>query len=361
MIAAQNFQMNKKYLTILIHVLGWVAFFVFPFVLLNSPADSHGMEFRSMKPPNPPPALLPFFIINNFLFILFFYLNLFYLLPQLYYKKKKAAYLITIFILLLVAVYLPSFIKTQLVPEPLFFDKNFPRRPFNDKDRIFGFLQFLIIWFLSSIISLSQRYRRMERHHKEIKEQKLNAELSYLKAQVNPHFLFNTLNNIYALSICQSEQTPEAILKLSAIMRYATQDAEAEKVPLEKELDYLNNYIALQQLRSNKNLEVNFETKGDYSHQVIAPLLLINFIENAFKHGVSNHVACFVHIKIHVADNQLQMEVINKIMEGIKMDSTSTGADNTKRRLQLQYPENHILDIDEKDGLYKVTLQLNLA
>jgi two-component system, LytTR family, sensor kinase len=353
--------MNKKYLTILIHLSGWIAFFIFPFVLINFPTSNHVMEFNGMKPPNQQPALFPFFIINNLLFILFFYINLYYLLPQLYYKKKKVTYFITMFVLLLVAVYLPSYIKTQLVPDPQFFDKNFPRHPGNDKDRIFGFLHFLTMWLLSTIISLSQRYRRMERRNKEIKEQKLSAELSYLKAQVNPHFLFNTLNNIYALSICQSEQTPEAILKLSSIMRYVTQDAEAEKVPLEKELDYLNNYIALQQLRSNKHLAVSFDVTGDYSYQVIAPLLLINFIENAFKHGVSNHVSCFVHIKIHVSENQLHMEVVNKKMELIKMESTSIGADNTRRRLQFQYRDKHRLSVEEKDEMYKVTLQLNLA
>jgi sensor histidine kinase YesM len=354
--------MNKKYLTVLIHLSGWIAFFIFPFVLLNFPSTAHNQGLGAMPPPpNRTPAMLPFFLINNALFIIFFYLNLFYLLPQLYYKQKKTRYFITIFILLLIAVYLPSYIKTQLIQQPLHFEKNFPGKPFNDKDRIFGFLQFLIIWFLSSIISLSQRYRRMERRNKEMKEQKLNAELSYLKAQINPHFLFNTLNNIYALSICQSEQTPEAILKLSAIMRYVTEDAEAEMVPLEKELDYLNNYIALQQLRSNKSLVITFTVNGDPNNKIIAPLLLINFIENAFKHGVSNHTPCFVNIAISIDENQLTMEVINKKNTGLKADSTTTGSNNTKRRLLLQYPGKHKLTVEDKDDLYQVTLQIHLV
>lgn len=236
-----------------------------------------------------------------------------------------------------------------------------PFRRFGNMDRILGFLQFLIIWFLSSIVYLSQRYRRMEQRNKQMNEEKLHSELSYLKAQINPHFLFNTLNNIYSLSICESKQTPEAILKLSSIMRYVIQDAEAEKVPLEKELDYLTDYIALQQLRSNNNLKVSFTITGDVHKQVIAPLLLINFIENAFKHGVSNHVACFVHITITIIENQLTLEVYNRITDADKAETNATGSNNTKRRLLLQYPDKHVLTIDEKDGIYKITLQLNLA
>lgn len=220
-----------------------------------------------------------------------------------------------------------------------------PGRPFRDMDGIFGFLHFLIIWFLSSIICLAQRYRKMEQGNKEMKVQKLDSELSYLKAQINPHFLFNTLNNIYSLSMCQNEQTPEAILKLSAIMRYVTQDAEAEKVPLEKELDYLTNYIDLQQIRSNDHLRITFTVNGDTHNKIIAPLLLINFIENAFKNGVSNHTECFVNITIHIIESQLVMEVINKKTGDMKTDSTATGSNNTKRRLELQYPCKHLLTI----------------
>ena len=228
-------------------------------------------------------------------------------------------------------------------------------------DGLFGFLHFLIIWFLSSIINLSNRYRLMEQKNKEMKVQKLHAELSYLKAQINPHFLFNTLNNIYALSICEKEQTPEAILKLSAIMRYVTQDANSDTVPLEKELEYLENYISLQRLRSDDKLTVEFTITGEPTTHVIAPLLLINFIENAFKYGVSNHTPCFVNISITLNDNQLTLIVTNKIMDTVVEDSTFTGTNNTLRRLQLQYPNKHILTINETDKLYKVFLQLDLT
>lgn len=351
--------MQKKHFTILIHLLGWTAFFVFPFVLVSFPGTHP--QFKDMPPPGARPALLPFFLINNILFIALFYFNLFYLLPEFYYKHKRKLYFAIMFGLLLLAVYLPSFIKTMLIQPMLHHGNHGAGRHFKDVDRVFGFLHFLITWFLSSIISLSQRYRKVEQWNKEIKVQKLDAELSYLKAQINPHFLFNTLNNIYSMSICQSEQTPEAILKLSSIMRYVTQDAEAEKVPLEKELEYLHNYIDLQQLRSNTHLDVRFSVTGDIHNKTIAPLLLINFIENAFKHGTSNHTDCFIHIDIRVIEQELTMEVSNKKMNELVMAGTETGSNNTRRRLQLQYPGRHQFTIEEKDDLYKVTLQLNLA
>ncbi|CAN5602746.1 histidine kinase [soil metagenome] len=359
--------MNKKYYNILIHLTGWIAFFIFPFVLLNFPGNSNEQLHREIRPPNGQPSRLVFFMINNVVIIIIFYLNLLYLLPQFFYKQKKITYFIAMAALLLLAVYLPSFIRQELLPTQNFniresnFGEGRGRMHFNSMDRPFGFFRFLITWFLSSIISLAQRYRKSEQRNKEMKVQKLNAELSYLKAQINPHFLFNTLNNIYSLSILESKQTPEAILKLSAIMRYVTQDAEAEKVPLDKELDYLQNYIDLQQLRSNNHLTINFTITGDIENKVIAPLLLINFIENAFKHGISNHLRCFVTCNIDILQNNLIMDVTNKKMNSLPLEHKTTGSNNTKRRLQLQYPDKHVLTIDESNDEYKIKLTLDLT
>lgn len=355
--------MNKKHLTILIHVSGWIAFFLVPFLLFNISHSNELAHYRDFHPSQnfrPRPNQLFFFLRNIFL-ILFFYINLFLLLPKLYYSQKKVTYFFMIFGFMMMAIYLPSYFRNEFIPPPN--DPYNPGEPLKGPDigRAFGFLHFLIIWFLSSIINLSNRYRLMEQKNKEMKVQKLNAELSYLKAQINPHFLFNTLNNIYALSICESEQTPEAILKLSDIMRYVTQDANSATVPLEKELEYLENYISLQRLRSDDKLTVEFTITSEPATHVIAPLLLINFIENAFKYGVSTHIPCFVNISIELKDNQLTLMVTNKIMATIVEDSTFTGTNNTLRRLQLQYPNKHILTIDENDNLYKVFLQLDLT
>lgn len=355
--------MKKKLLTILIHVSGWVAFFLFPLLLLRV---SHINDVEHLKnfhhPGNPPPSpsFLLFFIRHIFL-IIFFYLNLFLLLPKFYYQKKRLLYFLASMMFLLIAIYVPPYLRSQLAPVNIDMPGNRmpPRGP--SLEYIVGFLNFLVIWFLSSIICLNDRYRLMEQRNKEMKVQKLNAELSYLKAQVNPHFLFNSLNNIYALSVIQHDLTSEAILKLSAIMRYVTEDADTDTVPLQKELDYLDNYISLQQLRSNDKLTVQFAVRGEAGSNVIAPLLLINFIENAFKYGISNHEHCRINIDITIYESILTLKVQNKIMLKNAALSTFTGTSNTLRRLQLQYAKKHTLTIDENENLYTVFLELNLA
>lgn len=253
-----------------------------------------------------------------------------------------------------------NFVATSL-PYPL---TQLPQRDFwrmTRMDHMLGFFNFLIIWLLSTAAFLALRSRNMEQRNKEMKVEKLDAELSYLKAQINPHFLFNTLNNIYSLSIWEKEQTPEAILKLSAIMRYTIQEAKEDLVPLPREIEYITNYISLQQLRSNDHLKVTFNVTGDTGRYQIAPLLLINFIENAFKYGVSNHLPCFVNIDIVVKNDHLTMSVINKKMIANEKQEPPTGMNNTKRRLQLQYHDNHQLTIKDLKELYEINLIINLV
>ena len=352
--------MNKKYLSILLHLFGWIAFFLVQALLFTitpatEPPLTNNLYYHFAASP---PSLFFLFIKNLFL-ILFFYINLYLLLPRIYDTDKKFTYFLIVLLVMVTAIFLPAYTKYAVfsnVKSALL--KNGLLR---DPGLVFGFLHFLIIWFLSTIVHLTSRYQLLDQKNKDLKVQQLNAELSYLKAQINPHFLFNTLNNIYALSICHNEQTPEAILKLSAIMRYVTQNAATDTVPLKNDIAYLKNYIALQQLRSANKLTVQFTVTGETGSDVIAPLLLINFIENAFKYGVSSHTPCYVHIDIQIIDNQLTLKVTNKLLALSVEESTFTGTSNTLRRLQLQYANKHDFKIDESNNLYKIILQLDLA
>ncbi len=355
--------MHKNFLTILLHFSGWITFFLFPVVLLNMSHSNDLAHLKDVHYPGdckPAPGLI-FFFVRNSLLIFFFYLHLYFLLPGLYYCKKKLPYFLIVFVMMLIVIYVPSYVIAAFTQTKI--NMTTPGTPDWQLgiERLFGFFQFLIAWFLSSILHLTHRYRVMEQKNKDITVQKLHAELSYLKAQINPHFLFNTLNNIYALSIIQNNQTPEAILKLSSIMRYVTEDANRATAPLQKELDYLENYIRLQQLRRNDKLTVVFAVTGDTGDNIIAPLLLINFIENAFKYGISNHEPCVINIGISICASQLTLQVRNKIMIKRLEQSTFTGTNNTIRRLQLQYAKKYQLTIDDKGGLYTVFLQLDLA
>jgi two-component system, LytTR family, sensor kinase len=353
--------MKKKAVSILIHIAGWLAFLLLPPLFLNL-----YLLFSGIKMPQSAPvgAQVPVMLIVAILVFTIgpFYLNRYVFLPKLFGSGKKAAYFTASVAVMFAVIFAMSLVQQRYSVQPPAGTSFSPPRPLSGIiSIIMGFLQFTIVWFFSSILYMAHRNKRIEQKNEEMKVQKLDAELLYLKAQINPHFLFNTLNNIYALSICDSEQTPEAILKLSAIMRYVTQEAAAETVPLEKELEYISSYISLQQLRSNNHLVVKYAFSGNTSAHRIAPLILINFIENAFKHGVSNHAPCFVHIDIQVYGDSLLLHVSNR--KFMKEDNTAAarGISNTIRRLQLQYPGKYEYSVDESNEIYKVTLQLNLT
>lgn len=184
--------------------------------------------------------------------------------------------------------------------------------------------------------------------------EKLNAELAFLKARVNPHFLFNTLNNIYSLVERQNPAAGESILRLSAIMRYVTDEVMAEKVPLALELDCIEDFIALHQLRLNGQTAVTFSRKGEESGYQIAPLILMPFVENAFKYGVSNHEASKIVIETGWGNGEIWFICSNRAVTPARnLARPGTGIQNVRQRLQYLYPGRHHLEITEK----KVTLK----
>ncbi|MES2847613.1 MAG: sensor histidine kinase [Bacteroidota bacterium] len=186
-----------------------------------------------------------------------------------------------------------------------------------------------------------------------------NAELSFLKAQINPHFLFNTLNNIYSLAITRSEKTADAIMKLSNIMRYVTDGANERMVPLEDETNCITDYIALQKLRLGENFPVEFSVAGNAINKSIPPLCLMTFVENAFKHGISSHEQNSIIFKIQLQDKYIHFFAQNKLFSTVRnAERTGIGIENTKKRLNVLYAEKHLLDIEEKDGFYTVDLIL---
>jgi sensor histidine kinase YesM len=209
------------------------------------------------------------------------------------------------------------------------------------------------VLFLALLLKIRDRWMRAE-------EEKLHAELAYLKAQINPHFLFNTLNSIYAMALGRSEQTAGAIVQLSSMMRYVLVEAGKEKVPLEKELAYLTDYIQLQQTRFEGSLQVVFEIKGWPEGRHIFPLLLIPFVENAFKYGVNPEAPSTIFIYIDIGDQDLKLRVTNRKVAVVPGDTPGgLGISNTRRRLQLLYPGRHSLIIE--DGTNTFTVSLNLS
>jgi len=204
-----------------------------------------------------------------------------------------------------------------------------------------------------------------QREKKELQSQTLQSELKFLKSQINPHFLFNTLNSLYALTLKKSDQAPEIVLKLSEMMRYMLYECNEREVPLSKEINYLKNYLELEKIRQGKKMEINFAMDGEVDHQKIAPLMFIPFVENSFKHGISNQISAgYVNIFLEINKNEVNITIENSKTASMPSPSGKKsggiGLVNVKRRLDLLYPDKYDLNIDEDPNTYTVKLCIDL-
>ena len=205
-----------------------------------------------------------------------------------------------------------------------------------------------------------------QRDKKDLESQNLQSELKFLKSQINPHFLFNTLNSLYALTLKKSDLAPEIVLKLSEMMRYMLYECNEKEVPLSKEINYMKNYLELEKLRHGNKMLIDLKINGELKDQKIAPLILIPFIENSFKHGINNQVSQgFVNLELNVLNSDLHMQLVNSKSPSLpKMNgrrSGGIGLVNVKRRMAILYPDKHHLDINESPNTYKIELNINLA
>jgi LytS/YehU family sensor histidine kinase len=218
----------------------------------------------------------------------------------------------------------------------------------------------LLFIFLSIVLKFSIDWFLNERIQRDLENQRLSAELAFLKSQINPHFLFNSLNSIYSLAYQGSENTPGAILKLSEIMRYMLYECNDNKVDLAKELQYLQNYIDLQKIRFGNKAYIDFKIDGQITDQQIVPLLLIAFIENAFKHGVANDSLSPINLLITVNQQHLNFFIQNRKHNNNRDAIGGIGLNNVKRRLDLLYPGKYNLEIRDEIDTYTCELSLVL-
>lgn len=206
----------------------------------------------------------------------------------------------------------------------------------------------------------ASEWYKNNRKQKELEKEKIRAELSFLKSQINPHFLFNTLNDIYTLTYQKSDLAPNALLKLSDLLRYMIKDSMEDLSLLKKEIDYLKNFIELHAIGQKGNVNVDFRIDGVIDGQKIAPLILINFVENAFKHGVIDNILEPIKIKLIVERHAITFSVYNTKNDSFKDDTVGIGLTNVKRRLDLIYLGKHRLEIEDIDGIFKVELRIEL-
>ncbi len=233
-------------------------------------------------------------------------------------------------------------------------------------NQMFIFLSTFFVGTSTTIYQVMNDWLVQQRDKKDLESQNLQSELKFLKSQINPHFLFNTLNSLYALTLKKSDLAPEIVLKLSEMMRYMLYECNEKEVPLSKEINYMKNYLELEKLRHGNKMLIDLKINGEINDQKIAPLMLIPFIENSFKHGINNQISQgFVNLELNVKNGDLQMELENSKSPSLpKVNgkrSGGIGLANVKRRMAILYPERHHLDISESPNTYKIELNLDLS
>jgi two-component system, LytTR family, sensor kinase len=348
--------LKKLIVQIIIHIAAWACFLMLPFVFYPRPRDFTFLTERYFS---------AFFILNNGFIIAFYYLNSLLLIPKLLERKKFLNYTLIIIGLLIFYGCFPRiyhFFFGSL--QPVFSGSRTPPQGQNRPHALLApgnIAVFLLVFVFSTGIKVINQWLNSEQRNKEIANEKMKAELSFLKAQINPHFLFNTLNNIYSLASDQSEHTAPAIMKLSNIMRYVLTEAKNDLVPLEKEIQFTTNYIELQKMRLTGKSNIDFTVKGDPFGRQIAPMLLLPFVENAFKYGISTREWSPITILFEIKEDSLYFSVSNHkhINTALKVaDNTGIGINNTKRRLDLFYDDQYALTIDNAATEFIVHLKI---
>lgn len=233
---------------------------------------------------------------------------------------------------------------------------------FNDTFGKFeGFVEFIAFYFIILFITISHWLFKQIRSIIRLKNEKAKTELLHLKSQVNPHFFFNMLNNLYGLVDKDSKKAQELILKLSDMMRYSIYEGDKETVLLSEEIAYLENYIELHKMRYHKTIDVKFNIEMKDNDYEIMPLLFIILLENAFKHGVENlRENAFVCINLVAYNNEVDFEIENNFDVSEDKHEEGIGLNNLKRRLELVYPKNHTLTISKMDNTYSAKLNIKL-
>ncbi|MBC8376806.1 MAG: histidine kinase [FCB group bacterium] len=339
---------------IALHLMFWGAFFTFLFTisLLRSNAG-RDVDFH-----------LPFELLHVALTIFVVYLNLRVLIPRLYESGKYPLY----GLVLLSSVVVNAFLIVSIIR--FFPDFKPPYVMHNRPSYMFSipmiFMQLFMVGVTSALHFMRENLilQREALSTKDLESSKLKAELDSLKAQVNPHFLFNSLNNIYSHSLLESPKTPELILKLSGLLNHIIYECEDEEVPLEKEMEFLTNYLALEKVRIDESVRVNLKMDVTDTTKLIAPLLFVPLIENAFKHGVNiSNGNPFINIELTQSESHLKFSCTNlrDHFEGESRSSGGIGLENVRKRLELIYPGTHKFEIEQDDQHFSTELTIPLG
>lgn len=363
-------QQTNRWLVILLHVVAAGTFIVLPLMFFGPRNDE-----RRMPPPTTgnerafrtPPAergeagqmrrqdfsiMQRHSILFNVVLIAFFYVNMYVLVPRILTQKNWLYYAGAIALCFMVVLGLNRLIDYMLI------DDDFrPGRPV-----YFVIINFLLVFGLSTALRLTSDRIQFEREREQRENENLKSELSLLRSQVSPHFMFNVLNSLAALARKKSDLMEPVIIQLSQLMRYMLYDAGEKRMTINQEIEYLTNYIDLQKLRFGTDILITFRTQVLRGELAIEPMLLIPFVENAFKHGTGLVMDPVIEIELVSDDNTLNFVVRNKFSNAAqaKDPSSGIGIQNVRRRLDLLYKDMHVLNLSQEGSWFTVELKLIL-
>ena len=335
--------MNTQRLSTIFQICFWLLFMTLQMVMSSN--------FMSLK------ATLPLSAVNIVLAMIVFYVNRLWLFPLFFEKQRFGLYiLINVTMLVLLS---HVFFRLDVILASNFKIENptidFP--PFFPYVRMFTML--LFINFISLVFSLVSKVRTQAMNEKQLSEEKLNTEVRLLKAQINPHFIFNSLNNIYSLAYSKSDHTPEAVLKLSHMLRYVFYDCSRDEVTLESELEYIKNYIAFQQMKSPHEQNITLKSDEIDKNFRIAPMLFIPFVENSFKYSkIEDLKEAWVDIELLTQNSELTFIISNTHPDNGKTPGSGMGMQNVQNRLELTYPGKHSLEVRDENNKFEVIMKI---
>lgn len=336
---------TNKYIICIAHILFWMVLIV-PFLT----GRQHLEKFESFK---------YMMILNNIFLIVLFYWNAYYLYPRFYKKKALLKYFMGVILTVALFVSLSAYVEARWMPMP-----NFPghgRRP----PRFMPLPEYIFIIGISFSYRLISDQNVEEKKRKEQETENLKTELNFLRSQISPHFMFNILNTLVALARKKSDLMEPSLIQLSTLMRYVLQESNYSRVPLHKELEYLGTYVELQSLRFGEDINLEMDLAPYSGPLTIEPMLLIPFVENAFKHGMSTTTRPRLLIALHFDDtlSQLSFRVENSVaaINDSKDESSGIGLKNVSRRLELLYKDKYKLSTGEKYKVFISDLKIQLS
>ena len=330
------------------HFIFWIGYFIFNVIRWGSYFQDYWYSFKSN-------------LVTFTMSMILVYINIYVLFPRFVLKKSYARYLLSFLLVLCVFYIVRTELIYWLINKDVWPESDTPQKAYSFNHILVVFLIGIYDVALVTTIKLTADWIFERKRTEQLQEVQLRTELNFLKTQIQPHFFFNTLNNLYALSIEKSDKAPEMILKLSEIMQYVLYDAKEPNISLLKEINYIHSYLELEELRFGNTVKYNLDIVGNINDVFVPPLLFLPFIENCFKHGTRENDRMTVEINFEKIKEQLIFSVknnFNKQSSALANSKHGIGILNVKRRLKLLYEENYILKTDIFEQEFNVNLKI---